>query len=194
MKWVPYSHPLSGDLEEWEEQRVRQVVDIFLRRHSGIPGYDEDDLYQEGHIAWLRARKTYRAERGASIRTYIARVVENRLTDLAREARAASRRPAAGVDSLDAALGPDGGSRADYLPDDAASPSDEAERAELAERIARVRGRLPARQKDVFDALAEDHQKVRIARDLGISRDTLYDEIRRIQDACRDAGLEEFLR
>ena len=195
MGWVSSSPtPLRGDSEDWEERRIQQVVDAFVHQHPPIPTYDTEDLYQEGRLAWHRARETYRPDRGASLSTYFGSVVENRLRDLAREARAGRRWSPRGALSLDASIGDDGDPLADFLQDDAPDPAVEAERGELLERIARVRRHLPRRQRDVLDALAEDRPRAGIARDLGISRDTLYEDIRRIQDACRDAGLEDLLR
>ncbi len=194
MGWVSSSPtPLRGDSEDPDDRRIRQVVDAYLRQHAPIPGHDADDLYQEGRSTWLRAKHTYCADRGASLATYIGTVVENRLRDLARAARAARRWSPGSVLSLDAPIGEDGDPLADLLRDDTPTPDVEAERHEIAERLARVRSRLPRRQRDLFDALGEDRPRAGIAHDLGISRDTLYEDIRRIQDACRDAGLEDFL-
>ena len=195
MEWVSSSPtPLRGDSEDPDDRRIRQVVDAFRRLHPPIPGYDADDLYPEGRIVWLRAKHTYRPDRGASLSTYIGRVVEHRLSDLAREGRAGRRSSPRGTLSLDAPVGEDGDPLADLLHDDAPSPDVEAERSEIAERLARVRSRLPRRQRDVLDALGDDRPRAGIARDLGISRDTLYEDIHRIQDACRDTGLEDLLR
>lgn len=195
MEWVKNSPTPSLDgFDPREDERIRQVVAIFVRQHPAIPGYDKDDLYQEGRVAWLRARKHYRADRGTSISTYPSRVVENRLRDLGRRARAARRYSPRGLASLDMQIGEGGDTQADLLRDDAPDPAAEAERTDMADQIDRVRRRLPLRRRDVLDALADDLPKAQIARDLGISRDTLYEEIHRIRDACRDAGLEEFLR
>ena len=195
MEWVTSSPtPLRGDSEDHDDRRIRQVVNAYLRLHPPIPGYDADDLYQEGRTVWLRAKHTFRSDGGASLSTYIGRVVENRLSDLAREGRAGRRWSPRGTLSLDAPVGEDGDPLADLLRDGAPSPDVEAERSELLERLARMRERLPLRQQEVLDALADERHRAGIARDLGISRDTLYEDIRRIRDACRDAGLEDFLR
>ena len=188
------STPFRDNSEDPDDRRIRQVVNAYLGLHAPIPGYDADDLYQEGRLVWFRAKRTYRADGGASRSTYIGRVVENRLRDLARKARAVRRSSPGGVLSLDAPVGEDGDPLADLLRDDAPSPDVEAERSDLLERLARMRGRLPRRQQEVLDALADERPRAGIARDLGISRDTFYEDIRRIRDACRDAGLEDFLR
>lgn len=195
MEWVSFSPtPLCDDSDDWEDRRIQQVVDVFVSQHPPIPTYDTEDLYQEGREAWLRAKSTYRTDRGASLSTYIGHIVENWLRDIARKARALRRSSFPGALSLDAPAGDEGDALADLLRDEAPGPADEAERAEFSERLAEVRRLLSPRQRDVLDALKGHRPKARIARDLGISRDTLYEERRRIQDACRDAGLEEFLR
>ena len=186
--------PLRADSEDPDDQRIRQVVDAYLRLHAPIPGYDADDLYQEGRISWLRAKHTYRTDGGAARSTYIGSVVQNRLVDLSRATQAARRWSPRGTLSLDATIRGDGDPLADLLPDNRPTPDEEAERREIAERLARVRSRLPRRQRDVLDALGEDRPRTALARDLGVARDTVYADIAAIQRACRDAGLDDFLR
>jgi RNA polymerase sigma factor (sigma-70 family) len=196
MGWVSFSPtPLRGDSENPDDRRIRQVVDLYLRRHPPIPGHDVEDLYQEGRLAWFRAKDTYRADRGASLPTYIGRVVEYRLSDLARAAGAVRRRPSREL-SLDAPTGEDGDPLIDLLRDDAPSPDVEVEHSDLLERLSRVRGRLPRRQQGIFDALFDeaDRSRTGLAREFGVSRDTLYEDMRRIRQVCRDDGLEDFLR
>ena len=83
---------------------------------------------------------------------------------------------------------------ADFLQADTPGPEAEAVSADLADLADRVRTLLPQRQRRVWEGMATGEPPARIARDLGISRDTLYEDIRRIRNACRDSGLEEFLR
>lgn len=170
------------------------MVDVYLRFRT-IPGHDVDDLYQEARIAWLLAEPKYRPERGASRSTFIGRVVENRLRDLADEARAKRRWQPGGTRSLDVPATEDGDDLADLLSDDAPGPEDETLADDLLRQLDRVRQGLPPRQQRVLDALAEDPDRSRagLARDLGVSRDTLYVDIAAIRAACLDADLHDLL-
>lgn len=195
MEWVSSSPtPLRVDSDDPDDRRIRQVVDAYLRLHPPIPGYDADDLYQEGRIAWLGAKHTFRVDGGASLPTYIGRVVENRLGDLWRATHASRRSSPRGTLSLNAPIGEDGDPLAELLKDSAPGPDVLAEDSELLALIARVRSRLTPRQREVLDGLSASHTVVAIAGELGVHRDTVYEDRRRIQDACRDAGLEDFLR
>lgn len=102
------STPFRYDSEDPDDRRIWQVVNAYLRLHAPIPGYDADDLYQEGRLVWFRATQTYRADGGASLSTYIGRVVENRLGDLWRATHASRRWSPRGTLSLDAPIGDDG--------------------------------------------------------------------------------------
>ena len=186
--------PLGGDSSDFDDRRIRQVVDVYLRSHF-VPGLDADDLYQEARLAWWLAEPRHDATRGASRSTFIGRVVENRLRDLAREARAQRRWQPGGTFSLDVPATDDGDDLADLLSDDAQGPEDETLADDLLRQLDAVRQGLPRRQQRVLDALAEDPDRSRagLARDLGVSRDTLYMDIAAIRAACRDAGLHDLL-
>ena len=186
--------PLSGETDDRDDRRIGQVVAAYLRTHPLIPDHDADDLYQEGRLAWLLAKDTYRLDGGASRATYIGRVVTNHLRSLARAERALKRGAGKQALSLDIPMGEDGGSLAELLSDVDPRPDELAEHDDLLARLARVRERLLGRERRVFEALADDRPRARLARDLGIHRSTLDADIERIREVARDEGLEDFLR
>ncbi len=154
----------------------------------------EEELVQECLLHWWLQRYRYDEARGANRRTFMNRVCENRLRDLWREMHAARRWSARGTLSLDAPAGDDGDPLIDLLEDDAPRPDVLAEDSELLALIARVRSRLTPRQREILDGFTASHTVAAIARELGVHRDTVYEERRRIQNTCRDVGLEDFLR
>ncbi|PKN83180.1 MAG: hypothetical protein CVU47_00140 [Chloroflexi bacterium HGW-Chloroflexi-9] len=122
------------------------------------------------------------------------RVCERHLRSLARAERALKRGGGKQTLSLDRPLGEDGDSLAELLSDGDPRPDELAEHDDLLARLARVRERLLGRERRVFEALADDRPRARLARDLGIHRSTLYADIERIREVARDEGLEDFLR
>jgi RNA polymerase sigma factor (sigma-70 family) len=190
----PGAPPLGGDSEARDDHRIKRVVDAFLRTHPPIPGFDRDDLYQEGRLAWLLAEDTYRLDGGASRATYIGRCVTNHLRDLARRAAAQRRGGGRRTISLDVPVTEDGDPLIDLLADSSPTPPEEVESSNLASRLTALRERLGVRQRAVFDGLSREQPIAGLARDLGVSRDTLYEDLRRIRAVARDEGLEDDLR
>lgn len=190
----PGAPPLGGNSEARDDHRIRRVVDAYLRTHPPIPSFDRDDLYQEGRLAWLLAEDTYRRDGGASRATYIGRCVTNHLRDLARRAAAQRRGGGRRVLSLDLPVTEDGDSLIDLLADSSPMPQEEVESSDLRRRFSGLRERLSGRQRAVLDGLSREQPIAGLARDLSVSRDTLYEDIRRIREVARDEGLEDDLR
>lgn len=62
-----------------------RLVRMVVRRFVNFDIYDEDDLFQEGCIALLKAEKTYSEKRGIKFETYASTVIRNRITDILRK-------------------------------------------------------------------------------------------------------------
>jgi RNA polymerase sporulation-specific sigma factor len=62
-----------------------RLVRMVVRRFVNFDIYDEDDLFQEGCIALLKAEKTYNEKRGIKFETYASTVIRNRITDILRK-------------------------------------------------------------------------------------------------------------
>jgi RNA polymerase sporulation-specific sigma factor len=61
------------------ERLVRMVVRKFV--NSGV---NEDDLFQEGCVALLKAQNTYTPDKGVKFETYASKIIRNRLIDVLR--------------------------------------------------------------------------------------------------------------
>lgn len=180
----------SDDIAEWELDVTRQRVRRFLATRYPLPGYDEEDLVQECLAHWCQQRSRHRAERGASLSTFMKRVLDTKLLDIEREAHASKRGGRTLPLSLDAPLDGAPGTLGDLLPD-----SGNLADAVLARTaIQRATEQLSPRQAQILRALAAGESMAEVSRLLGIARTTLHDDRARIAQVFRDEGLDEFLR
>jgi len=60
-----------------------RTVRILARKFAN-KNFPEEDLYQEGLLAYIRANSTFDPARGVSMETYASRVIRNRFIDLLR--------------------------------------------------------------------------------------------------------------
>lgn len=61
------------------ERLVRTMVRMMMRKYE--TRISEDDLFQEGTLALLKAQKTYQPEKGAKFETYASVVIRNHILD-----------------------------------------------------------------------------------------------------------------
>lgn len=80
------------------------------------------------------------------------------------------------------------------IPDLGLGPEEDAQATELRERIEEASQLLTPRQRRLIQGLYADRSLSDLSCALGVPRPTLYDDLRRIQQAFRDQGLEEYLR
>ena len=186
------------DFEAWEIEAANAVVRAFIAARGTFATHDFEELVQECLVHWWQQRKRYAEGRGANRRTFMNRVLTNRLRDLRREEQAEKRRGDREALSLDERL--DAGearawSLADLLVDEDvhSRPEEAAKREAIREAIARVRDRLGPRRQALLDGLLAEQSMSEISRILGTPRASLYDELERIKTEFRAEGLEEFL-
>lgn len=78
----------------------KRLVTILARKFS-TNELSEQDLFQEGMIALLKAKQTYKEGSGAKFETYASRCIQNRLIDVVRHERV-KRPESESVDAADA--------------------------------------------------------------------------------------------
>ena len=144
------------------------VATYWVRRYK-LVGHDQEDLLQEVLIHWHQARDRHQDDRGASLRTFMNRVVENRLKEIARAADTDKRR----VDQ-------------EVISDDDLELPAPATHNDLKTDLAKVLQHLTPQQRSILGLLAQDTSKSQAAKTLGIHRDTLYEEIKRIRKIFED--------
>ena len=182
----------GDDLPKREVDIINHVVWDFLATRKPHPDLEREDLVQECLIHWWTQRPRYTETRGASIETFLRRVVKAKLLDLERGANAQKRGCGRHADSLDRPLNleePD----ADALGNTVASNADTEGEATLQVSLEQALSRLSPQQKQIIAGLAEQYQMSQISQRLGVPRATLYGELERIRRIFRDEGLNQFL-
>ena len=193
---MPYSTPTSsgpGDnLPQREVDIVHHVVRDFLRIRTPHPDLELEDLVQEALFHWWAQRPRYTAERGASMETFLRRVVRGKLQDLERGIKAQKRGRGRGPASLDQPLTedePEGDTLGDTMADSADTEGAALYRVSLQAALAH----LNPQQKQLMAGLAEGYSMSQISQRLGVPRATLYDQLDRVRRIFRDEGLSQFL-
>ena len=166
----------------------------------GLTPDDREDLEQEMALDLLLRLPKFDPER-ACLNTFIARVVERRVSTIIRHRTAAKRDCRSHVCSLDEPIpGVEGCStRHDMI-----SQGDcdlrvgrygrsEVERLDLRIDVSLVLAGLPPELRALAERLCT-HSVTEIARELGVPRSTLYETgIARLRKAFEDKGLDEYL-
>ena len=178
----------SGAFEDWEVAIARKISSEFLARYSWIKGYDLDDLVQECLLQWHLARHTYEENKAASRRTYMADVARHRLQNILQEQLAEKRAADRNTLSLDQTLSNEQTTFEELIPDP--QNYDFSLRLDLERTIAK----LSALQQRVCWFLWQGYNVTEIARELGKSRASIYDEIIRVKRVFSDQGLDEYLK
>ncbi|MPZ48900.1 MAG: hypothetical protein GEU75_06260 [Dehalococcoidia bacterium] len=189
----------AGGLDDWEIETAKVVVAVFLQEQDVFDRHDREDLLHECLIHWLAVRGNYVAARGASVRTYMRRVLRHKLADLldreTAQKRGGQQRPL----SLDAPGGPSAEEDDDPLADSVADASiagdteAEAEQARLSERLQQFREDLAPGARQLFDALLREGSMAKAAHVLRQPRSNLYRVREEIARMAREQGLDEFL-
>ncbi|MBQ7973644.1 MAG: sigma-70 family RNA polymerase sigma factor [Clostridia bacterium] len=65
------------------ERMIRAIVRTAMRKYE-VVDIEEEDLFQEGTLALLKAEKTYKPDGGAKFETYASVVIHNRIVDIIR--------------------------------------------------------------------------------------------------------------
>lgn len=169
------------NLQPDELSVIRHVVMDFLAARTELPGFEFDDLFQECAIHWWRQRPRYDTRRGASLFTYLHKVVKAKLHDIDRHHQShgrGGRQPAVSLDAL--LLSPGQPTRLANL-----SSGDAQQHLDLD----RAMKQLTERQRTIVSGLYAGLDKSEIAQRLEVSRDTLHRDLARIRQIFRDEGL-----
>jgi RNA polymerase sigma-70 factor (ECF subfamily) len=190
----------GDELQGWEIAVAKKLIGEFRRRSRSLNREDFDDLLQECLAHWLEVRQKLDPDPNGRPMAYMARVVRNKLIDLARERESAKRRGDLDSVSLDETV-----SESDDAPTfsdlvDAASSSQPGEEGSLDPDDARIdlakaMQRLTPHQRRLCELLIQHGFNVKeVAEQLRIPRGTLYEEIKRIRKVFADQGLGEYLK
>lgn len=184
------SGSVYGDLFADGELAIARALVTSFCKGKGLTHDDFDDLLQTVLVHWAQVRERHDPARRASKSTYMRGVVRNKLRDL-RDSRLASKHALlTNARSLESPVKE--GSKLtvhDTLRDERPS-SDPGMRIDLESACED----LTCRQREIIECKLQGTTNTGIARQLGVHRDTVQDELKRVRDLFRDKGLEEYLR
>ena len=191
MKDSQESSPIDGFCRYliWSKARAYQ-------KRLRFPEEDLEDLRHDVVVAVLERWPKYRESRGKRS-TFIKRLVENAFADwLGRHDRERKRRSTA---SLSSGVRGEGG-RALTLADTTSRDARQCEPSldgldldELQAAIQRLIDAAPARTQELVKRMRLQQPIAMAAREMGVPRTTLNDDIRRLRRQFEDVGLRDFL-
>lgn len=177
-----------GDLfADWEIAVAKNLIDEFQKSHPWLKGFEFEDLLQECLFHWFLSRDSYQQERGASSRTFMAKVVRNRLQMILREQQSDKRKAIHIAGSLDEPIGEDETPLGDTLID-----SESPENYMIRLDVEAVLELLTPLQRDICRLLAQEYPVKQVAEMLRKPRTTIRDEIKRVREIFLQKGLKDY--
>ncbi len=188
-----------GLFQPWEIAIATKLVREFRATAPAFQHDEIDDLLQEVLLHWYHARGSHDPRGKASVRTYMARVVRNKLIDLLRERE--SDKQIVNILTVPTEFPHEGepGGTADEAEPDLPEPDDTREHRDAEQSLhldlARALARLTPHQRELCRLLLEqDLTMVEASQRLGVPRGTLYGELKHIRAIFKALGLEAYLR
>lgn len=183
----------GGLFENWEIALAKKLISEFQRRWKYLRKEDFEDLLQECLIHWLEVREEYDAKREATRKTFMAKVLRNKLNNVVAVLSADKRKAVFHSISLDEAAGIDEDAipLIDKIPDKPEDPL----KAALNIDLSRAYQKLTPKQKELYRLIGEEGMSpTEVSRHLKINRRTVYDELKRIKKVFTKQGLKEYLK
>ncbi len=177
-----------GDLfADWEIAIAKSLIREFRERYPWLKSLDFDDLLQECLIHWYLNQASYKEDRGASVRTYMSKVLKNQLQLILREQQTDKRKAIHLAESLDEPFKEAETTLADFIAD-SESLADYAIHLDV-EAAVEI---LTPLQKAICQLLAQEYPVKRVAEMLCKPRSTVRDEIKRIRNIFSQKGLKDY--
>ncbi len=146
----------KGDEKAFEELVIRYIRLIYtVANQYAIDGYDNDDLVQEGLLAFLLATKAYDSAMGASFRNYALKCVKNRFKDILKKSSKLAAVPKSQLVSMEAV-----GDKSDEAQN---VESFVIEREYLKTLLSHLRSSLSAEEREVFALYLKGYSYAEIA-------------------------------
>ena len=193
------SQNYRGLFNDWEIAIAKKLVGEFKGRWKCLEEEDFEDLLQECLIHWLFVKDGYDSTREASQKTYMSKVIQNKLTDLVREREADKRKISQFTVSLDEPIGneEDAPSLIEKIDEKTISdsPQDTFQQVQLKIDLSKAIKKLTPQQKKICHFLGEDGFSIKqVSEYLKTPRSTIYDEIKRIKTIFMKENLEDYLK
>ena len=193
------SQNYGGLFQAWELAIARKLVREFHATSRALQHEEADDLLQEVLLHWHHARASHDPLGKASIRTYMARVVRNKLIDLIRERESDKEKVNILAVPTEITYEGEPGSITDDAGGDPPEPEEAREQRDAEQSLhldlARALAHLTPRQRELCQLLLEqDLSMVEASQRLGVPRSTLYEELKHIRTIFKALGLDAYLR
>jgi len=187
-----------GLFQDWEMAVARKLVNEFQERWTCLGREDFDDLLQECLTHWFFAKDRYNASQGTSEKTFMGKVIRNKLTDLVRERETDKRKIAHLSVSLDEPIGDDMDSLTllDTLHEETIAKTSGDFFSKMSPKIDLYKAmqKLSPQQKQLCQLLGEEGFTITEASEyLKTPRSTVYDELKRIRKIFEKEQLNEYL-
>lgn len=188
---MPISPDYGDTFADWELAIAHKLVREFRSRWPALRKDDPQDQLQDVLLQWYLKRSEYDPAKEASIKTYCAVVIRNKLTDLVKEREREKRRAFFHSISL---TDEETNALIDRIPVSEDSPATQTARKELELKISSTLQKLKPRQQKLYqlrfiERLAIDEISVH----LGIKPRTINNEIKRIRQIFEKEGVKEYL-
>lgn len=193
------AHDYRGLFERWELAIAGKLVREFHATSRALQRDELEDLLQEVLLHWYNARASHDPMGNGSIRTYMARVVRNKLIDLIRERESDKEKVNILADPTEVTHDGEPGSTTDDAGGDLPEPEEAREHRDAEQSLqldlARALAHLTPRQRALCRLLLEqDLSMVEASQRLGVPRTTLYEELKHIRTLFKALGLDAYLR
>lgn len=183
--------------EGWEIAVAIKLVSDYREQWKCLRLDDVEDLLQECLAHWVFAKDKYDPLKEASQKTFMARVVRNKLRDLVKERAREKRKVAQNSISLDAPVLPDdenSPSLVDTLEEEAGYSARLILQACLKVDLQKTTSQLTPVQRKLCRLLGEEGLNMyEASQELKTPRSTLYEEIKRIRAIFEKENLREWL-
>ena len=177
-----------GDVfADWEIAIAKNTVNHFQAKYPWLRGLDFDDLFQECLTHWYLNRAKFRASKGASIKTYMAKVLSTQLQSILRRELYDKRKASHFAESLEKPVGVGEATLADIIP-----VNEHTTDVSLRIDVESALSALTQFQRDICKLLWDGYPIKRIAEMLGKPRGTIRGEIKRIRDLFLERGLKDY--
>jgi RNA polymerase sigma-70 factor (ECF subfamily) len=198
----------KGSFQDWEIAIAKKVVGEFRKEGTCLEREDFDDLLQECLTHWHFAKDDYDPTREANERTFMGRIIRNKLTDLIRERKTDKRKinhlavslfdplkdnedslllnedPLRLIDTIDI----------ENIPD-ADAPPNAFRQCELKIDLSKALQKLTPQQRELCRLIKEEGLNISEASEyLNARRSTVYDELKRIRTIFMKVGLDDYLK
>jgi len=184
-----------GLFESWEIAVAKKLVNEYRKKWKCLEREGFDDLLQEGLMHWLDVRDRYDPSREASKKTFMAKIIRNRLSNIVEKATAEKRKTIYESVSLDEPLNDD--EDAPTLKDRIADRQDDLPqiKAELKIELSKTLQKLTPQQKKLCRLLGEEGLSINEAcRHFGKHRSNVYRDVIRIREIFEKEGLRDYLK